>query len=193
MGTLPDFATWSVSGHGYPGIHGRSHVTPAHLAVIVEAVPEGGRYLEIGVAEGATLAYVARARSKALCLGNDPYRIGRFTQQSAASAVLNFRSAKSRMLLLIGTAADVRELIPGPWDVILIDGSHFAQNVLSDLTNAQAVLSPTGTIFAHDYGAPDCPQVQPAVDAWLAGHPALALARTVGTLAVIQWSQNRTP
>jgi len=42
--------------------------------------------------------------------------------------------------------------LPGPFDLVVIDGCHFESYVRSDSENAMGVLAPGGIIVWHDYG-----------------------------------------
>jgi hypothetical protein len=73
-----------------------------------------------------------------------PYRVGsQFKGEPEA--------AKIEQLWADSTRVDWRSF-GGPFDMILIDGSHEYPDVKSDSANAFKHLRPAGTIFWHDYG-----------------------------------------
>lgn len=61
------------------------------------------------------------------------------------------------------------DLKTGYYDVVFVDGSHVASDVLSDLVGSYRVTKPGGIIVADDYSwenhRPDCPKV--AIDAFI--------------------------
>ena len=60
-------------------------------------------------------------------------------------------AAKIEQLWADSTKADWQSF-GGPFDMILIDGSHVYPDVKSDSANALRHLRPAGTVFWHDYG-----------------------------------------
>ena len=60
-------------------------------------------------------------------------------------------AAKIEQLWADSTKDDWRSF-GGPFDMILIDGSHVYPDVKSDSANALKHLRPAGTVFWHDYG-----------------------------------------
>jgi Methyltransferase domain len=60
-------------------------------------------------------------------------------------------AAKIEQLWADSTKADWQSF-GGPFDMILIDGSHVYPDVKSDSANALRRLRPAGTVFWHDYG-----------------------------------------
>lgn len=73
-----------------------------------------------------------------------PYRVGSQFQNAPEAAKIDQLWADS-------TKADW-QLFGGPFDTILIDGSHEYRDVKADSKNAFKHVRPGGTIFWHDYG-----------------------------------------
>jgi hypothetical protein len=90
-----------------------------------------------------------------------PYRVGaQFENEPEA--------ARIEQLWADSTTADWKQF-GGPFDMILIDGSHVYPDVKSDSQNAFKNLCPGGTIFWHDYG--HFIGVSKAVDELARSHP----------------------
>lgn len=90
------------------------------------------RYLEIGVAAGATLAAVQAAHKD----GVDP--AGNCNHVMTSDAFF----------------AEARESHREPYDLIYIDGLHVAEQVMRDVDNALDFLTERGTIVLHDCNPP---------------------------------------
>jgi len=77
-------------------------------------------------------------------------------------------AAKIEQLWADSTKADWQSF-GGPFDMILIDGSHVYSDVKSDSANALKHLRPGGTVFWHDYG--HFLEVSKALDEFAGEHP----------------------
>lgn len=106
--------------------------------------------------------------------GNDagnpyaPYRVG--SQFEGAP-----EAAKIEQLWADSTSADW-QLFGGPFDMILIDGSHEYVDVKADSQHAFKYVRPGGTIFWHDYG--HFGGVSKAVDELARDHPIAVIRGT---------------
>jgi methyltransferase family protein len=97
-----------------------------------------------------------------------PYRVGSQFQNEP-------EAAKIEQLWADSTTADWR-LFGGPFDMILIDGSHVYRDVKSDSQNAFKHLRPGGVVFWHDYG--HFAGVSKAVDELASDHPIAVIRGT---------------
>jgi predicted O-methyltransferase YrrM len=126
-------------------------------------VPAGGRLLEFGTWTGAAAAWIADQRPDVEIVSVDNFA---FCPQNLALWQSNQRP---NMTLFVGTTAYYCVLSrPGAFDAVLVDADHKEPGVAADLRRAAVVVTPGGSIFAHDYGCPDWPGVKRAVDAFCA-------------------------
>ncbi|MEM6996693.1 MAG: class I SAM-dependent methyltransferase [Myxococcota bacterium] len=137
------------------------------------------RYLEVGVYEGRSLLWMAdniltdpSGELVAVDIFADEYEAN-FDHNVAASP------ASARISKLKGPSADVlRDRTLEPFDVIYIDGSHTADDVLADAVLAWRLLKVGGLLIFDDYGwtgrkgIPLPPELLPrmAVDLFLAAY-----------------------
>lgn len=113
-------------------------------------------YLEIGVFEGRSLVWMLErilTHPTSRVLAIDP-----FVQKRGKEVERTFREnvkktgASERVTLIVGfSQMELRKLAPASFDIIYIDGSHRAADVLEDAVLSWRLLRPGGTIVFDDY------------------------------------------
>lgn len=155
-------------------------------------------FLEIGCYEGlSTLWFLQRfPQGHATCI--DTFEGG----QDHKELGLDFGGSKRRFGDNIEPYADRVQLLAKPsrcalnelyfhrYNLILVDGSHLALDVLSDIVLAWPLLVPGGIMILDDYGwgsgrpAPQTPK--PAIDAFLACHTGQYRLLETGYQVIVQ-------
>lgn len=97
------------------------------------------RYLEIGVHEGHSLAFV-QPGTRTLAVDPEP----KVESPPAGTTIV---SATSDSLF---TDHDVQAILGGPVDFAFIDGLHLFEQTLRDFINVEANMAPDGVVFIHD-------------------------------------------
>lgn len=136
------------------------------------------RYLEIGIAEGRSLLWMLEnvlTHPSSRATGIDPFLIGGTEQRFREN--LEASGASSRVEVIKGFSEDVLPgLEPRSYDLIYIDGSHLAGDVLEDAVLTWRLLRAGGLVIHDDYmwkyDDEEPPDVRPmvAVDAFITGH-----------------------
>ncbi len=171
---------------------------PAFTLADLEGKPDL-RYLEVGVYEGRSLLWMAdhvltdpSTEMVAVDIFAGDYE-ATFDHNIAAS------DATDRITKHKGPSADVlRDASLGMFDIIYIDGSHTADDVLADAVLAWRLLSPGGLLIFDDYGwtgrrgTPLPRELLPrmAVDLFLAAYRYEVEAVDVGYQVVVRRVQN---
>ncbi len=70
----------------------------------------------------------------------------------------------TRVIRVLGRSQEIGLYWPQPVDMVFVDGQHDRQAVVDDIHAWRRHVKPGGIIAFHDYGAPICPEVKPAVD-----------------------------
>lgn len=161
-----------------PGYCGISCMLPEERLAIEAAIPQTGKFLEIGTLHGVTVATWATARPDARFLSVDPFV---FLKAGKAPMQNWHRNKQPNMALLVGTVDDVTELSPRPFDVVLIDGDHSEDGCYHDLVACAPLLWPWGQLIVHDYRKASNPGVEPAARRFCEESD-YEIVRTVGTL-----------
>ena len=154
-----------------PGIYGQSLLSDVEREALLAAIPDGNiRVLEIGTKDGATAAYIAKARPRADIVSIDTF---------SGNAAENWQRNKQRnMTLFVGDIVAFAAEPRRPYNVVLIDASHHYGSCCVDLAHARRLITPGGLIVAHDYGRERLPKpfrrdhlagVTRAVDEFCAG------------------------
>lgn len=154
----------------YDGLEGVSWVSYSELDFLAGLLPHRGLFLEIGTASGVTAAVVASRRPGLQVLCVDTFADHDLDHVSTVEGcrVDNWRrNRRPNMHLFVGSLLDLVTTFPGirP-DAVLVDGDHALDAVAADLDLAADILAAGGTLFAHDYGEPNLPEVTLAVDAF---------------------------
>lgn len=154
----------SATVHGLAGFTPGTSLEVSELVVLLRLLDtvQAQRVLEIGTFTGLTALNIAQHRPEAEVItvdlppsGMDAEPPAGYRNQTAESEVgKHFRDDSSlniRQLLADSMTLDWGSL-PGPFDVIFIDGCHHRAAVASDSTNAFTVVAPGGLVVWHDYG-----------------------------------------
>jgi predicted O-methyltransferase YrrM len=111
------------------------------------------RYLEIGVAEGRSLLWVldwALTHPTSRATGIDPFMAAGHEERLREN--LEKSSGPEKVELIKGFSRDVLpELEPESYDIIYIDGSHLADDVLLDAVYTWRLLRKGGLVIHDDY------------------------------------------
>ena len=111
-------------------------------------------YLEIGAFEGRTINWMfdfilTHPSSKAVTIDT-------FTDNTEKILKHNLKTSghSTKVRILKGRSQEkLRELKPDSFDVIYVDGSHDAADILSDAVQSWELLKVGGILFFDDYGA----------------------------------------
>lgn len=157
----------------YSGLLGLSWLSRRELAFVADLILPGSSYLEIGSAAGVSSAMIADMIPTAniLCLDtfvdsddhsaaeSDPRRYWRW-----------LRNKRPNMRLFIGAIEDLVNFLQptAVFNTILVDSGHDYERAYKDLITASSLLATGGSLLAHDYGDPNHPGVQLAVDEFCA-------------------------
>ena len=129
------------------------------------------KYLEIGAFEGVTIIWMldhifTHPTSRAVTIDN-------FFDKTENTFHHNLKSSghTDKVTLLKGRSQrKLRELEPETFDVIYVDGSHVASDILSDAVQSWELLKVGGILMLDDYqyesGQPETPPKEP-IDAFL--------------------------
>ena len=110
------------------------------------------RYLEIGVFEGRSLIWMlenilTHATSRATCIDIFPGNMKEIFLSN-----LNISGFQDKVTTLVGYSQfELRKLPPQSFDIIYIDGSHVAPDVLSDAVLSWLLLKDRGIMIFDDY------------------------------------------
>lgn len=130
------------------------------------------RYLEVGVYEGRALLWMAKhilthPTSHMTCLDTFPYDIEARLKKNIEVAGL-----AGRVTVLHGRSQELLRTLPVcSFDIIYVDGSHDASDVLSDIVLSFELLKVGGVLILDDYTMPEQIDVlhrpKNAIDAFL--------------------------
>ncbi|MBN2196505.1 MAG: class I SAM-dependent methyltransferase [Polyangiaceae bacterium] len=111
------------------------------------------RYLEVGTFEGMSAIWMLKhvlTADSALAEGVDPYFDEAYL--SRARRNLEHSGQGGRFKLHCGLSVDVLPaLVPASYDIIYIDGSHTADDVLADAVLSWRLLKPSGVLIFDDW------------------------------------------
>lgn len=85
----------------------------------------------------------------------------------------------ARVIRVLGRSQDVGQHWPGLVDMVFVDGQHDYQAVVDDIHAWLWHIKPGGILAFHDYGAPICPEVKPAVDSVFGNQEPLLYVETL--------------
>ncbi len=129
-----------------PGIYGQSLLSNVERKALLAAIPAGkGRILEIGTKDGATAAYLARARPQTEIVSIDVFN-------PPGSDVLWQKNKQPNQWLFVGDIVAFTAQYSQLFDVVFIDASHYYVPCCVDLAHACPLTAIGGLIVAHDYG-----------------------------------------
>ena len=129
--------------------------------------PDPKVYLEIGVYDGGSLAFMMQHPYETELHGVDPLVLpGQVERTFANIAVFNTFGRKVTVHQQYSHDPVLwRELDGISIDIIFIDGDHHASSVVEDFERGESRVAPGGFIVFDDYLDPECsPGVRPAVD-----------------------------
>jgi len=158
-------------------------MTAAELEFLVQAIPQRGRYCEIGSWCSAGLSWIADRRPEVYCVGVDCFEGPPNRRLFAALANWDQRP---NVDLFLGRVENFAWR-DSYFDVVLVDGDHRADAVYRDLSIAAEMAKSAAIVFAHDYGSVGHPEVQQAV-AQFCEEAAWAIVGRVDSLVKLQWA-----
>lgn len=162
--------------NNFRGRHGSSLFRRAELDALAEVLRHrllhATSMLEIGTYEGVTASLLAEACPQSRIVSIDPFmdhdekdprrRLG-------IERLQNWRlNQKPNQWLWVGTMQDFHTYSHHDFDLVLIDGGHAYEEVLSDLRYASGMTLPDAYLAVHDYADPQWPEVTAGADAFLA-------------------------
>lgn len=138
-------------------------------------VPDDGAMLEIGCERGRSTSCLLLA-SKAFLWIVDPFVGDGTVEEDFFNNMRNFQDMYRNMVRFPFRFDLIRQRsqecwVPGPFNLIHIDGSHDYPDVLADCVKFEVKVKPGGVIVFHDFGRPSLPDVERAVEEFLALHP----------------------
>ncbi len=176
------------------GFAGHSYMNVRERQALLDYIQPGDTVIEIGTADGATIAWVAsrKLESEFLCIdtfpGPDHDVAGQIGNREKWDA-----NRQPNMALFVGTAAayagtDGHKVA----QVAIIDGEHTLEAVAADLRAVRALVEPGGLVLCHDcYGRTN--GVRQAVEARVkAGDFTYAIDDRVGSIAVLRLLKDET-
>jgi len=162
---------------------GESLMNQREREALLEMMPPDGLMLEIGTADGWTVAWLAERLPEARFVSVDTFpRPGEV--RGAVGSFERWRAnARPNQALWVGTARRLAELFPfGVFDLTLVDGEHTFEACSEDLKAAGVLTSSRGTICLHDFERPSN-GVKAAFESW---HAPWQVVRVVGSMAVLR-------
>lgn len=150
----------------YPGLAGKSWVSPGELAFLDEMLPRDGVIIEVGTASGVTAAMLAERRPGARIICVDTFATSGDQDANQEPSRRADWEANRRPNMELFTDDFYRLVLGGSLkaDAVIVDGDHSYRGVSRDLDAAEMCLAPGGRVFCHDYGDPHHREVQSAVD-----------------------------
>jgi len=168
------------------GFAGHSYMNPRERVALLEYIEPGDQVIEIGTADGATIAWVAarKRESEFLCIDTFPGPEHDVTGQIGSHEKW-LANRQGNMALFEGTAAAYAATEGHRIaQVAIIDGEHTLEAVCADLRAVRALVAPGGLVLCHDY-AGRTNGVKQAVDARVEAGD-FAHVETVGSMAVLR-------
>jgi predicted O-methyltransferase YrrM len=136
----------------------------ARLSARAAAVPAGGRVVEIGSFRGRSMIAIARSAGRGVEIvaidphaGNDrgPQEIEGFAAAAAQDsevflANLDRAGVRERVTYVRRFSHDALDVVPGPIDLLHIDGAHRFSPARDDVRRWGGKVAPGGTMLIHD-------------------------------------------
>jgi predicted O-methyltransferase YrrM len=130
---------------------------------------QGKWVLEIGAAFGFTTILMAQGAE--LVVSVDPHDATNLRSGGTLAEFLhnlNLYGVRDRVRVYVDRIENVWKRLPRhAFGFIFVDGDHAYESAFRDARIAETLCAEDGQIGFHDYGYEDCPEVKPAVDAWL--------------------------
>jgi predicted O-methyltransferase YrrM len=137
--------------------------------VMLRRFAQGKWVLEIGAAFGFTTILMAQGAE--LVVSVDPHDATNLRPGGTLTEFLDnldHYGVRDRVRVYVDRIENVWKRLPRhAFGFIFVDGDHAYASVLRDAKIAEGLCAEDGQIAFHDYGYEDCPEVRPAVDAWL--------------------------
>ena len=152
-------------------------------------VPKEGHILEIGCEQGRSTSCLLLA-SRAFLTIIDPFIYGEETRTAFIENMRRLRKEFNRKEPFMYDLIQERSqecLIDGKFDLIHVDGGHDLEDVLTDCVRFESRTKSGGIMTVHDYGRESLPDVQAAVDQFLASRSMTwSKVQRTGTLLTIR-------
>lgn len=142
-------------------IFGESRMQQVEKDMLIDIIPSGGLYIEIGSLCGASVSYVLDRRPDidAICIDNlhPGHGNGGITAEHYLNLYRNYDLRRERMNIFIGTAREFQAVCDSylQIDVVLVDGDHSEAGCYADLEVADELLAGNqeGLILVHDFAS----------------------------------------
>jgi predicted O-methyltransferase YrrM len=144
-----------TEGFVMPNFAGKYWIWPEEYALLAKYVDlTRGNYLEIGSMCGIIAMSLAEKYPNRHFTCVDAFEAGHGTIAGEKQTFLrNLRDHNLNNVELVeGDSLKIVPTLPGPFDVIFIDGNHSYEYVFGDALNCWRLLAPNGFIVFHDYG-----------------------------------------
>lgn len=177
-----------MSGYEIEGFVGESWVNPRERNVLLELVGEWDDVLEIGTADGVTVAWLAEQRPGAHFVSIDTFPAEDSGVTGKLGSIDNWRAnARQNQALFIGNGRQFARHSCGLFDIVIIDGEHTFEACKEDIDVAIDLATSwtsSGLIVLHDYNRPSN-GVRQAYEHWQE-RAGLYIVREVGSMAVVR-------
>jgi hypothetical protein len=128
---------------------------------ILNTIPTAGTFCELGTWTGSTISWIADYRPNATLVAVDI-----FNRETLVNLLLFAANKRPNVNLWWGSAESFARSTRLKFHSVLVDTFHDYHNVISTLSSADQITN--RTIFVHDYGDPNHPEVKAAVDDYCA-------------------------
>lgn len=160
------------------GLVGISQTNATEREALRELCADCARVLEIGTADGVTIAWLADEWPATFFVSVDTFP----NRDDGVAGVLGnvalwLANRRRNMRLWVGTAQDfVAYAHDDLFDLAIVDGEHTYAACRADLDSAHRLTGPTAKLAVHDYHRPS-DNVRRAVDEFCARHDAHIVGR----------------
>ena len=170
-----------------PGYHGDSRISESHVQFILDLLPAGGMFLEVGSASGTTAAFIADSRPTGRVVCVDTY-VQLETYTEILLRLMDWRrNQRPNMGLWVGDIASMVASL-GPttrFDVAFVDADHAYGPTLDVLLRMPPLMAESGSIIVHDWHDKHWPAVEPAVREFLRQTPGWHLSGEAASICSI--------
>jgi predicted O-methyltransferase YrrM len=168
----------------YPGPSIDSSLTGKEIAELCK-LASGKQIVEIGSAYGYACISMALA-------GGIVYTIDHHKHMNSETGLRQNINAYRMSQYITPLVGDSKKLLPtlnaGAFDLAFIDGDHSFAGVTFDAEQCWRLVREGGYLAFHDFGEDTCPEVKPAVQAFLESRQRVGTGNSylVDTLLVVQ-------
>jgi predicted O-methyltransferase YrrM len=138
---------------------------------LAEVIPQGGKFIEIGVYRGRSVCFLAARRPDIEFTLIDPFvddnpfaAVFNHEQMTGDESIRRIKTLIPNSIILRSTSEAAAFALPDEaYDAVFIDGDHGHESVMKDLVLYTSKIKRGGIVSGHDYSM-DCPGVIRAVN-----------------------------